>query len=287
MLVVRIAPMKGEEKREIRIVGVEQIQGWLVEDVVAGNRREERVQKVVVFFIELGVVDTENLVEVGARSLNLGHVEVINDDSERELPEVIAMQLDLLDAFTQFSDLALFRIVEQHILRSRVIHVDLADEGSLGVVKMAALALDDSAHLAGIFLFPFRHDVIIGFHFKQALEDERKALSGRLFERQHFDVIIVYAKMSAMAFDRRFGEIVVEEGVVFEFSEFEFVRMEVERSLENAKGFPFAEHPNSEEVADLEDEAACLLKQRCLGVADVLPQNDQLLLTRKMCPQIR
>jgi hypothetical protein len=27
MLVVRLAPMKGEEKREVRIVGVEQIQG--------------------------------------------------------------------------------------------------------------------------------------------------------------------------------------------------------------------------------------------------------------------
>ncbi len=62
--------------------------------------------------------------------------------------------------------------------------------------------------------------------------------------------------------------------------------MEVERSLENAEGFLFVEHPNSEEVADLEDEAAGFLKQRCLGIADVLPKNDDLLLTRKMRPQI-
>jgi hypothetical protein len=35
----------------------------------------------------------------------------------------------------------------------------------------------------------------------------------------------------------------------------------------------------------MEDEAACLLKQRCLGVGDVLPENDELFLTRKMRPQ--
>ncbi len=151
---------------------------------------------------------------------------------------------------------------------------------------MAALGLDDPAHLAGIFLFPFRDDVIVGFHFEQAFEDERKALGGRLLERQNLDVVVVHAQMPAMAFDGRFGKVVVEEGVVLEFGEFEFVGMEVERSLENAEGFLFVEHPNSEEVADLEDEAAGLLKQRRLGVADVLPKNDDLLLTRKMRPQI-
>jgi hypothetical protein len=43
MGVARLATVKGEEKREIRIVRVEQIQGTQVEDVVAGNRREERI----------------------------------------------------------------------------------------------------------------------------------------------------------------------------------------------------------------------------------------------------
>ena len=151
---------------------------------------------------------------------------------------------------------------------------------------MAALGLDDPAHLAGIFLFPFRDDVIVRFHFEQAFEDERKALGGRLLERQNLDVVVVHAQMPAMAFEGRFGEVVVEEGVVFELGEIEFVGMEVERSLENAEGFLFVEHPNGEEVADLEDEAAGFLKQRRLGIADVLPKNDDLLLTRKMRPQI-
>ena len=153
-------------------------------------------------------------------------------------------------------------------------------------MKVAALGLDDPAHLAGIFFFPLRDDVIVRLHFEQSFEDERKALGRRLFERQDLDVVVVDAQMPAMAFEVRFGKVVVEKGVVLEFGEIELVGMEVQRSLENAEGFLFAEHPNREEVADLEDEAADFLKQRCLGVADVLAKNDDLLLHRKMRAQI-
>jgi hypothetical protein len=55
-------------------------------------------------------------------------------------------------------------------------------EGALGVVKVTAFCLDGSARLARIFLFPFRDDVIVRFNFQQTLEDERKALRGRLLE---------------------------------------------------------------------------------------------------------
>src|SRR6266436_5486264 len=65
MEVARLATVKGEEKREIRIIGVKQIQRTQVEDVVAGDCREKGVQQVEVFFIELGVVDAENFIEVG------------------------------------------------------------------------------------------------------------------------------------------------------------------------------------------------------------------------------
>ena len=72
--------MKGEEKREIGVVGVEQIQGAQVVSVVAGNRGEKGVQQVVFFFIELGIVNAEHLIEVGACPVHLGHVEVVNHD---------------------------------------------------------------------------------------------------------------------------------------------------------------------------------------------------------------
>ena len=89
MEVARLATVKGEVKREIRIVGVEQIQGTQVEDVVARNRREKSVQEVVFFFVELGVMDAEHFIEVGARPVYLSHVEVVNHDSQRELTKVI------------------------------------------------------------------------------------------------------------------------------------------------------------------------------------------------------
>jgi hypothetical protein len=80
MGIARLATVKGEEKREIRIVGVKQIQGAQVVSVVAGNRRKKSIQQVVFFFIELSIVDTEYLIEVGACPVHLGHVEVVNHD---------------------------------------------------------------------------------------------------------------------------------------------------------------------------------------------------------------
>ena len=56
----------------------------------------------------------------------------------------------------------------------------------------------------------------------------------------------------------------------------EFVRMEVERSLENAKGFLFVEHAHSKEVADLQNEAASFLKKGRLSVADVPSKNERV-----------
>ena len=267
MRIARLATVKGEEKREIRVVGVEQIQGTQVVDVVAGNRREKSIQQVVFFFIELGIVDAEYLIEFGACPVHLGHVEVVNHDGQGKLAKVIPVQLDLLDAFTEFPDLGFLGIVEEHVLCGSVVETDLAEERTLGVVKVAALGLDDPAHLAGIFFFPFRDDVIVGFDFEQAFEDERKALGGRFLEGQNLDVVIVHAQMPAMTFERRFGEVVIEKGVVLEFGEFEFVGMEVECSLENAEGFLLVEHADSKEVADLQDEAAGFLKQRGLGIS--------------------
>ena len=78
-------------------------------------------------------------------------------------------------------------------------------------MKMAALGLDGAAHLAGILLFPFGDDVIVRFDFEQSFEDQRKTLRRRFLEGQNLDVVVVDAQMSAMAFDRRFGQVVVEE----------------------------------------------------------------------------
>ena len=72
-------------------------------------------------------------------------------------------------------------------------------------MKVAALGLNDPARFARVFLFPFRDDVIVRLNFEQAFEDERKALRGRFLEREYLDVVIVQAKMSAVAFEMRFA----------------------------------------------------------------------------------
>src|SRR5580658_2393101 len=101
MEVARLATVKGEEKREIRVVRVEQIQGTQVEDVVAGNRREKGVQEIIFFLVELGIVDAENFVEVGARPVHFGQVEVVNNNGQRKVAKVIPVQLNLLDPFAE------------------------------------------------------------------------------------------------------------------------------------------------------------------------------------------
>ena len=116
MIIAPLATVEGKEKREIRIVRVEQIQETQVEGVVAGNGREESIQEVVFFLVELSVVDAEDFVEVGARPVHLRHVEVVDHNGERKLSEVVAVQLDLLDAFAEFPNLGFLGVVEKHVL---------------------------------------------------------------------------------------------------------------------------------------------------------------------------
>ena len=113
----------------------------------------------------------------------------------------------------------------------------MAHERALGVVEVAALRLDRLAGFTGIFLLPFGDDVEVRLDFEKALENEREALRRWLFERENLDVVIVKAKMPAMAFEVRFAEIVVEKRIVLEPGEFELQRREIKRSLQNPKCF--------------------------------------------------
>ena len=81
--------------------------------MVAGHGREKRIQQVVLFFVELGVVDAEDFVEFGASAVDLGQIQVVNDDGQRKLAEIIAVQFDFLDAFAKFTHLRFLGIVEQ------------------------------------------------------------------------------------------------------------------------------------------------------------------------------
>src|SRR6266436_1987556 len=230
-------------------------------------------------------MDAEHFVEFGARTVYLSRIEVVDDHGQRELAEVVPVELDFLDAFTEFPDLRLLRIIEEHVLRGSVIHVDLAKERSFGVMEVAAFSLDVPPGLAGVFLLPFGDDVIVGLHFKEAFEDEGKALGGRLFQRQDLNVVVVHAQMAAVAFELRFAKIVVEERIVLESCEFDLVRVEVERFLENTEHFLLAENAYRQKVADLENETSSLLKKSGLGFGDVVPQDEYLFFREEVSGQ--
>ena len=51
MVVLVLATVQGEQKRIIRIIRVQKVYRPEIEDVVAGNGSEERIQKVVFLFV--------------------------------------------------------------------------------------------------------------------------------------------------------------------------------------------------------------------------------------------
>ena len=108
MQVPRLATVKGKEKRVIGVIGIEKIEGAKVKVVIAWNSGKERVEKVVFLFVELGVENTEDLVELSASAVHLRQIGVIDNDSERILAEIVVLEFDLFDALPKFSDLRLF-----------------------------------------------------------------------------------------------------------------------------------------------------------------------------------
>ncbi len=111
MPVLKLATVESEEKGIIRIIGIEKIQGAEVKSVIAGNCREKCIKEIGFLFVELGIVNTEDLIELGACPVHLRRVQIIDNDGEGKLAEIVPLELEFLDAFPEFPNLGLFRIV--------------------------------------------------------------------------------------------------------------------------------------------------------------------------------
>jgi len=59
-------------------------------------------------------------------------------------------------------------------------------------------------------------------HVEEPFEQEGKGVGGRFLERENFDEVVVEAQVTAMAFEVRLAQVVVEKGVVFQFGGVEF-----------------------------------------------------------------
>jgi hypothetical protein len=111
MPVLKLATVESEEKGIIRVIGIEKIQRTKVKSVIAGNCREKCVQEIVFLFVELGIVNTEDLIELGACPVHLRRIQIIDNDGEGKLAEMVPSELEFLDALPEFPNLGLFRIV--------------------------------------------------------------------------------------------------------------------------------------------------------------------------------
>src|SRR5580704_16874779 len=152
-------------------------------------------------------------------------------------------------------------------------------------MEMAALGLDGSPHCSRVFLFPLGNDMEVGLDFEQSLKDQWEALRGGFLERQHFHVIIVEAKESAMAFEMGFAEVIVQKSVVFQAGERNLLWIEIESLLEDAKCFLLVEQPHGQKIAYLQDEALDFLSQSRLTLADCPVEQYNLLCPREVRPQ--
>ncbi len=261
--------MQGEEERQIGVVRIEQVEVPEIEGVVAGDRSQERVQQVVAFIEELGIVNAEDFVKVGRRAFDGGKVAVVDDDREGEKTEVVAVQLDFLDSLPQFPDLRLLGVVEQRVLRRGVVQIDLAEEGTFRVVEVPALRLNRTAGLARLFFLPFGDDVVVGADVEEAFEQQGERMSGRLLQREDLDVVFVQTEIAAMAFKMGFAEVVIEERVVLQLRSRELLRIKIQRALQNRERFLFPEDSRAHEVADVRPEAFHLLAKDGLGPFDL------------------
>src|SRR5437660_7880156 len=153
-------------------------------------------------------------------------------------------------------------------MRGRGVEIDLTDERVFRIMKVPTLGLNHSSGFARIFFRPFGDNVVVSLDFEQALEDQRKALRRRFFERQNSHVIVVDAEVPSVAFEMGFAEVVIEKGVVSEPGRFDLLRGKVKGLLENAEGFLFIEQTDRQKVADLDNKALDLLEKSNLAMGD-------------------
>src|SRR5882724_11570140 len=164
-----ITGVQGEKKRQVGVVGVQQIQVPEVEGVVSRDRGEKGIQQVVALSIELGVMHAKDFVELRRCQFDCGEIAVVEDDRKRKKAEEIGVKFDLLDSFSEFAHLRFLSVIEQGVSGRVIVQIDLAHKRALGVVKVPALGLDVSACSAGFLFLPFGYNVVVGTDIEKAL----------------------------------------------------------------------------------------------------------------------
>ena len=122
--------------------------------------------------------------------------------------------------------------------------------------------MNEAPALGRVLFLPLTAKKIVGFDFEEPFEDQRKALRGRLFERQHLHVVVVNAKESSVAFDVGFREVVVEKCVPPKSGALDLEWREIQYLFQNAERFILCKNARAHKVAYLPNKAASFSMQR-------------------------
>src|SRR5713101_7700813 len=145
-------------------------------------------------------------------------------------------------------------------------------------MKVPSPRVNPAARLVRLLLLPFSYDKEISLDFQEFLENQRGALGGWFFERQHPDVVVIDAKKSAMAFEVGLREVVVKKRVMLQPSGFDLAWQEVQELFEEPECLVLVQQLNGEEVIDLLGETRNLLSEKRLRLLDfVCPQHHLLV----------
>src|SRR5215472_2186473 len=88
--------------------------------------------------------------------------------------------------------------------------------------------------------------------------------------------------MARVAFNWRFGQVIIEKGVILQLGKFDLGGIEIQDSLENLKRFLFVEQAHREEVADMKNEVARFLENCCVRFTEMPVKDDSPLVSRKV-----
>src|SRR5229473_5505527 len=264
MTVDLVSRVQGKEQGVVGVVRVEDEHGAEIEGVVAGNGGQIRVEQVVFFFVELGVVNVEGFVKIGARRFYFRQVLVVDHDGQGVAPKVVSLDFKFLERLSQIVNLRFLGLINENIIAALglVRRGGVACKRAFGVVKVSPARMNEAPALGRVLLLPLTAKEIVGFDFEEPLENKGKALRGWVFERQHLHVVIVNAEESSVALDVGFAEVVVEERVASEPCVFNLQGREIQDLLQNAERFVFRQNARAYKVANLSDKAACSGMQR-------------------------
>jgi hypothetical protein len=209
------ALIEGEQKTEIGEVGLQQREPAQVVRVVARHNAQPGVEQVIGFLEHTAVVDRHHFHGFGRAVLKRSRVLAMQDECQGAHPEEMAVDFEFGQRFAQLVHGGAGRVVDEHVLGSRVGR-DVIHQGDTFVEKVPAAPLDVLPHPIVRNPLPFETgDELAGNHV-EVPEQVGKGPARRFLHGQHFDESATNHQVIAVAVDGGIRNEIIEVCVVGE-----------------------------------------------------------------------